>query len=313
MIQSNQFYLVKTIIFILFFFLFVGIQAQQNDSLASLKKRQKKVIIAGLAGTTLVHTGLYQLWYKDYPSSKFHFINDNKEWNQMDKCGHGFSAYYLSVVGTEAAKWSGMSRKKAIWLGGAFGMIFQHPIEIFDGFSSGWGASLGDIAANTLGSGLCISQNLLWNEQRIGLKYSFTQSVYAPIRPNVLGKDITQQFLKDYNGQTYWLSFNISSFMKNKESKFPKWLNFSFGYGSNGLIGGFKNEWTDKKTGITYQRFDVPRYRQYYFSPDIDLNRIKTKSKGLKLALKLLNCIKIPMPTFEYNSLRNSKFHWLKF
>ncbi len=305
--------MIKTVVFILSIFIITSTSAQEVDSINLLKKRQKKVIIYGLAGTTLIHTGLYQLWYKDYPSSKFHFINDNKEWNQMDKFGHGFSAYYLSVVGTEAAKWSGMSRKKAIWLGGAFGMIFQHPIEVFDGFSSGWGASLGDITANTLGSGLCISQNLLWDEQRIGLKYSFTQSVYAPIRPNVLGKDMSQQFLKDYNGQTYWLSCNVSSFIKNKESKFPKWLNLSLGYGSNGMIGGFKNEWKDNKTGLIYQRFDIPRYRQFYFSPDVDLNRIKTKHKSLKLVFKLLNCIKFPLPSIEYNSLGQTKFHWLTF
>jgi len=59
------------------------------------------------------------------------------------------------------------------------------------------------------------------------LKYSFSKTAYAKLRPNTLGGNFIQQALKDYNGQTYWLSANIWSF--NKESNFPKWLNIAFG------------------------------------------------------------------------------------
>ena len=48
-----------------------------------------------------------------------------------------------------------------------------------------------------------------------------------------------QQVLKDYNGQTYWLSANIWSF--NKESNFPRWLNVAFGYGADGMLYGENN------------------------------------------------------------------------
>jgi hypothetical protein len=79
------------------------------------------------------------------------------------------------------------------------------------------GAS-GDIIANASGTALFVSQELLWKEQRITPKFHTTQ--YAQYRPNVLGSSLAEQMLKDYNGQTYWLSVNLHSFYKG--SKIPK-------------------------------------------------------------------------------------------
>ncbi len=42
--------------------------------------------------------------------------------------------------------------------------------------------------------------------------------------------------LKDYNGQSYWLSFNVFSFLDIE--KIPKWLYLSLGYGGEGMISG---------------------------------------------------------------------------
>jgi len=41
------------------------------------------------------------------------------------------------------------------------------------------------------------------------------------------------------------------------------------------------------------------RYRQGYFSLDVDLTRIKTKSRFLKSVFSCLNIIKIPFPNLE--------------
>ena len=81
-----------------------------------------------------------------------------------------------------------------------------------------------------------IGQELISNEQRITLKYSFHQTSYAKLRPTTLGENYIQQALKDYNGQTYWLSTNIWSF--NKKSSFPKWLNVLVGFGGEGMLYG---------------------------------------------------------------------------
>lgn len=279
----------------------------QSDSLDILKKRKKIVWVTGITGVVATHIGLNQLWYKDYPKSSFHFINDNKEWLQMDKVGHSYSAYYLGLIGIEAARWAGYSEKKAIWMGGLFGTIFQTPIEIQDGLSARWGASLGDIAANSFGTFLVISQELKWKEQRISMKYSFTPTQYANKRPGTLGDGLHEELLKDYNGQTYWLSTNINSFT----GLAPKWLNIAIGYGASGMLGGFENKW--EKDGLAVTQYqNIERYRQFYISPDVDFTKIKSNSALGKSLLIVLNSIKMPAPAVEFGN-GTVKFHWLKF
>jgi hypothetical protein len=166
-----------------------------------------------------------------------------------------------------------------------------------DGFSSEWGFSFADLGANAAGSLMYIAQGLGWDEQRITLKYSFMQSDYSQYRPNVLGKNLTENLLKDYNGQTYWLSVNLSSFMK-EDTRLPKWLNVAVGYGADGMTGGdFNPPYIDHDGNQIY--FD--RYRQYYLSLDVDLTRIKTKSKVLKTFFNTIGFIKIPAPALEFS------------
>ena len=200
------------------------------------KKRQNTVVIteAALASATLI--GLNQIWYADYPKSDFHFINDNDEWLQMDKIGHFYSAYHLGRFGAEALNWSGTSPKKQLIYGAGLGFAFLTAVEVLDGYSAEWGASSGDIIANAAGTALYVSQELIWKEQRITPKFSFHTTHYANQSPEKLGKSLNEQILKDYNGQTYWLSVNLHSFAK--ETKIPKWLNLAFGYGADGMLTG---------------------------------------------------------------------------
>src|SRR5690606_38253718 len=93
---------------------------------------------------------------------------------------------------------------------------------------------------------------------------------------------------KDYNAQTYWLSANIHSFFP--ETRLPKWLNIAVGYSAEGMLGGLENRWTND-SGNEITRFDIPRYRQYFLSPDIDLTKIPTKSGFLKTAFFVLDMI----------------------
>jgi len=272
----------------------------QQDTLN--QKRLKTVIAAEVIGYTATMTGLYTLWYKDEPSSSFHPFNDNKEWLQMDKIGHGVTSYYVGLAGYEALKWSGVSRKKSIWYGGTLGLFFLTSDEVFDGYSKAWGFSWGDVAVNTAGSGLFIAQQLAWDEQRVLFKYSFRKSKYADIRPNLLGENLLQNVIKDYNGQTYWLSANIWSF--HKESNFPKWLNIALGYGADGMLYG--------ETKPSNELAQDP-YRQFYISIDLDLTKIKTNSEFLKTLFSTINFIKIPAPALEYNTKNGFKFHYLHF
>ncbi len=266
------------------------------------KKRRNAVIITEsiLAGGTLV--ALNQLWYKNHPRTSFHFKNDNSDWKQMDKIGHFMTSYYVGKVGMEVLDWSGVSKKNQLIYGATFGFTFLTAVEILDGFSKNWGASTGDILANAAGTGLLIGQELLWEEQRITVKYSFHQTKYAKQRPNVLGENYLQQALKDYNGQTYWLSANIWSF--NKKSNFPKWLNVAVGYGADGMLYG--------ENTVVNSALQDP-FRQFYLSLDLDLTKIKTKSKFLKTIFSVVNFIKIPSPTLEFDTKGRIKFHYLHF
>lgn len=272
--------------------------------------KKRFILVTGteavLYGGSLI--GLNELWYKDYPRSSFHFFNDTEEWLLMDKVGHVTTSYYIGRIGTGLFKWSGLERKKAIWYGGMLGSVYQSTIEILDGYSSEWGFSLADFASNTAGSLLCVGQELAWNDQRIVLKYSFRQSEFAGYRPEILGRNLQENVLKDYNGQTYWLSVNLSSFM-SKETKFPKWLNIAAGYGANGMTGGdFNPPYIDEEG----KQIRFERYRQYYLSLDVDLTRIKTRSKFLRTVFYSVGFIKIPAPALEF-SKKGVKGRWLGF
>lgn len=266
------------------------------------KQRRNAIVIGESVGAGLTLVALDRIWYADYPRSGFHFTNDNNQWLQMDKIGHVMSSYYIGKVGMELLDWSGVSKKNQLIYGATLGFSFLTAVEVLDGFSDEWGFSWGDFAANAAGTGLLVGQELLWQEQRITLKYSFHQTRYADIRPETLGSSFLEQTIKDYNGQTYWLSANIWSFAK--DSNFPKWLNVAFGYGAEGMLYG-----EDIPTNALPQN----PYRQFYLSFDIDLVKIPTKSKFLKSVFSVINFIKIPAPTLEFRSKGGIKFHYLYF
>jgi hypothetical protein len=227
----------------------------------------------------------------------------------MDKIGHIGSAYYLGYLQIKALKKFGYNSKKSMLLGGSTGFIFLTTVEIFDGFSKDWGASLGDVIANTAGYSLLIVQELAWKEQRVMFKFSMTPSPYAKYKPDMLGNNIYEQILKDYNAQTYWLSFNIASFIKNTQ-QFPKWLNLALGYGADGITGGPANYLIDN-FGNPIPPFY--RSRQYYLSLDLDLHRIKTKKVWVNTLLQTIGFIKIPFPALEYNNINGFNFSPLMF
>jgi hypothetical protein len=237
-----------------------------------------------------------KIWYKDFPRTSFHFFNDNNEWLQMDKFGHTTTSYNIGQLGYSSLKWAGVEDKKAIWYGGSLGTIYLLTLEVFDGFSSKWGFSTGDFAADVLGSAIFMSQQFFWKEQRISLIWSYHPTKYPDLRPDLLGKDNTQSWVKDYNGQTYWLSSSISSFM-NKDTKFPKWLNIAIGYGAEGMIGGTTNPSSHNGKILPY----FTRYRQFYLAPNIDFTKINTHSPFLKKVFFFLSFLKFPTPTLEYS------------
>lgn len=286
-----------------------------NLSPKEIKKRTRTMAAIQVGGYSAAMVGLYSAWYKNYPQSRFHFFNDIGEWKGIDKIGHVYSAYAESKASMELWRWTGIDRKKRIWYGGLGGFAYQSVIEILDGFSAEWGFSPGDFAANITGSALVISQELAWDEQRIQMKWSFNRKSYADPTLNarsnaIFGKSTPERFLKDYNGQAYWLSANIRSFFP--KSKFPKWLQLSIGTGAENMFGGFDNIAKDANGNIIFSRTDLKRYRQWYVAPDVDLTKIPSKKKGIKILLGILNIWKFPAPALEFSN-GSFKGHFLYF
>src|SRR4029078_10300560 len=137
---------------------------------------------------------------------------------------------------------------------------------------------------------------------RIQFKWSFHRKTYDDPTLNVrsdkiFGTSDPERYLKDYNGQTYWLRANPRSFFPH--SKIPRWFSVAIGTGAEGFFGARANIGIDKDGNIDFYRPDIKRYRQWYLAPDIDLTKIRTKKRGVRMALSVLNIIKFPMPSLE--------------
>ncbi len=268
-------------------------------------------IAAGTQATVLVGgmAWLNYIWYDGHAKLGFHFYNnDGKEYLNIDKCGHAFAAYQESYIAYHSLRWAGVSKKRALLFGGPMGLILQTPVEIFDAMYDGYGFSKNDMIANFTGSALFTIQELFWDDQLIKPKFSYSPSPYRKHYPSMLGETQMQSFFLDYNAHTYWLSFPANKIIPS--TKTPKWLNFAIGYSANGMYGEFENA-TINNLGevIPY----TERYRQFLFSLDVDLTKIPTKNKFLKTTFNVLNRIKVPAPTLEYNSLGKFKGYGLYF
>jgi hypothetical protein len=268
--------------------------------------RIRGTVIAEAVAGTAVTFGLNYLWYKKFPHSRFHFFNDNSEWLNMDKVGHATTAYNIAAIQSDIFHWCGVRSGTAAVIGTLTSFSFMTMIEILDGHSAKWGFSKGDMLANIAGCLLFQGQQLMWGQQRISLKFSYHQTLFAKYYPQELGSNWRERILKDYNGQTYWLSFNIGSFMSSK-SDFPQWLNASVGYGAEGMIGARENPKVINGQAIP----DFKRYRQFYFSFDSDLYRIRDVSEFSTTLLKINRTFKMIFPTLEWNNENGTKWHWL--
>lgn len=266
----------------------------QHDTTALNRKRLNTLVIAAGVGYTAGLATLNHVWYKNNERQSFHFFNDNAEWKQVDKVGHLFSSFQLSDLASRALKYTGVPTKRANIIGAVSGFLLTLPIEVFDGFSEGYGASPGDIIADVAGPAIFLGQHLLWDEIRIQPKFSFHRTGYAPKSPDLLGDNLLSELVKDYNGQTYWLSVDVDKF-----ATFPKWLNVAVGYGAQDMVRSrdYQNE---------YAGFSP--YRQYYLAVDLDLSAIKTRSRLLKSVLYVLNTVRLPAPALEVSD-RGAKFH----
>ncbi|MEK6780516.1 MAG: DUF2279 domain-containing protein [Bacteroidota bacterium] len=261
----------------------------QTDSVHQInKKRLSGLIIGSSVAYVGTMIGLSTIWYSNYDKQSFHFFNDASEWKQVDKVGHFYSAFQFSNLASKGLQWSNVPQEKSDKIGALTGFAILSSIEVLDGFSAGYGASVSDLVANAAGSAFYLGQNLIWSDVRIYPKFSFHTTEYPDQSSNdLLGSSPAEQIIKDYNGQTYWLSVDIDKFIK-----FPKWINLAVGYGAEDMI--YANDSQNREAG-----YDP--YRQFYLSIDFDLTSIRTTSKLAKSLIFIANMIKLPGPTLEFS------------
>lgn len=286
----------KRIISLLILFTFSIASIAQSDTTCACRT---KVPLTSVALGLTSYYFLNDLWYSQYPQSNFHFFNDNKEWLQMDKVGHAFTSYQIGNQLYPAFLRTGYNEKESARYAALTGWSYMMGIEILDGFSTQWGFSPYDILANSTGSFLYWIQKEKWGEQKINLKFSYYPTRFSKLNPAQLGENFQQRILKDYNGQTYWLSLNSTLFF-NKNNTFRDAINFNIGYSTTEMIRA-------KTNNNLVNNFHPTR--EILFSFDADLNRVKWKRKGMKKVARILSVVKIPLPALEIRGDGKLKFH----
>lgn len=229
---------------------------------------------------------LHQLWYKHFEKEPWHIFNDNREWLQMDKMGHIYNSFHITDITFATLHNAGMNRNKSMLLSAATTFLIMTPIEWLDGYSSAYGASPGDFLANLGGIGISVLRNLNPGKSPVSFKYSYIPSPYADLRSELLGKNLVEKIIKDYNSHAYWVSMDIEL------GRWPKWLNLAVGYSANEMV--FAR--TDKNIAEGYEN-----YRQFFFGIDLDLSDFEPNNKFLNKILRVADAIRIPFPTLEFS------------
>ncbi len=280
--------------------LLLALPAGAQDSLkVDFAKRQRTVIYGSTAAYTVSMVGLNALWYSQYDRQSFRFFDDSREWKQMDKVGHFFAAYQVTAIGAATWRWAGVDEATAVRRAALVSFGILSSIEILDGFSAGYGASGSDWVANASGAGLYWLQSAVWKQQRIYPKMSFHRTSLAPQRPSLLGNGLLEEIVKDYNGQTQWLSVDMDKFIPG----WPKWLNIAPGYGAHDML--FAEDAANHENGLS-------PYRQLYLGLDFDLTAFRSRSKFWNTLIFIGNMVRLPAPAWELSRGR-LKGHWIYF
>lgn len=202
------------------------------------KKRRMSWAMAGvyvvLYGTVMAW--VFHAWYAGESATPFHWIDDWEEWQQLDKMGHAFSTFHLARLVHRYLWEEGFESRWSATMGSITAWLLISPIELLDGFMATYGASWGDLLANSLGCLLFWVQIVYWQRLVFMPKFSFWLSPYGNLRPNVLGHGPLNQFFKDYNGQTYYYTVPLKQLVP--WPFIPEWLGVSIGFGGDAMIYG---------------------------------------------------------------------------
>jgi hypothetical protein len=268
---------------------------QQRNKPSAFTKRLVRVMGGMLLLYALIVLSLGAAWYNDQMLQPFHFFNDLPEWKQLDKFAHAFWAFQVCAVATRLLRYGGLQQAEKT--GAVVGFLIVSSIEILDGFSIGYGASIFDLIANAVGSILFFAQVKVWRHIKFFPKFSFHFTSFAVLRPSLLGDGFFQEILKDYNGQTFWYSWSP------EKKWWPAFLSITVGVGAEGMIYG-----RDAENELN----NFSPYRKFFLSLDLNSNYFRQKGKWANTIAYPLTIFKCPAPAIEF-STQGIRFHWLYF
>ena len=151
-----------------------------------------KIINIGVPSAAVISlVGINEVWYKNYARSDFHFFDDLKEWNGMDKIGHACTSYQLNKISHSLFKKNNI--KKPLLKSSVYTFGYMLGVELLDGYSTEWGFSIYDVIGNGLGTILYTFQERKFKNQPFKIKFSSHKSTYASCRPSLLGENRLQQ------------------------------------------------------------------------------------------------------------------------
>lgn len=254
---------------------------------------KKRLIIAGSSlGATLGATYLHiqNTWWSERQTS-FHFDNgsDLRYALNVDKAGHFMGGLIAADIFSSSMRWSGMSEKKSLSYGAAFGAGLQLAIEMKDAYAPYWGFSKWDLALGSTGAIWPLAQYYNKDLKAINFKISYYKrsDIYWELEKQ-RGKQINKYaWQDDYSNQTYWITFDVNHF---KESYYwPDWLNVAIGFGLDDTQ--YIDDNFTKRGGCN----------EWYIAFDYDILQILKKwdSPLGKQVKHWINYIHLPAPTIR--------------
>lgn len=236
---------------------------------------------------------LQQYWYGTEQQVGFHWFDDGAEWLGMDKVGHAFSAFWICTLLFHLIRKAAQKDALAALVAAIMATMLMSSYEYFDGLSPKYGASYYDIVANTLGACLAGYQLANYGQLKWQLKYSFWPTAWEALRPNVLGATLSEQMLKDYNGQSLWLSFNPNALGM---AVWPRWISISLGYGAEGMVYG--------RVEQTVAHGYAAPYGQLYLGIGLDLSPLThNKRLWVRRVGRTMGMVQVPLPVLQIDLL----------
>lgn len=265
-----------------------------------INKLKLGIVAVGTAGfAVLTYNYFNRVWWKPTKVKKFVWRDDWNDVVKADKAGHLYFSYVLSDAYKSIFQWVGFDSKTSAFLGAGISVIYEvGAVELTDGFTTRWGFSPTDAIADIVGAFFPVAQEYLPSLQAINFKLSYTPSGYTwsdYLRVGSL-KDALykKQFHTDYEGMTFWMSFDFQRFLPKEVERFiPDFLNFAIGYSVKNI------------------NYSGRGYSEIYVAIDYNLLKVDTGLDILNRMIRTLNYIHFPAPTLRVKP--GIKFYYLYF